>query len=151
MEGVEVGAPRAGFGYTGSTEKMDNTLEQEEEEAAQKVVAEVDMKNPREEEEEAEVDTDFWSQEVEERNQDADNLNSGAPESNSAGYTKTHHSLRNPPNSASTDFPWIETVVAEGSDSAEAEEQNSTATVEEMAYTKPWDTQQQNTTPPNAN
>lgn len=143
MEGVEVGAPRDGFGYTGSPEKMDNTLEQEGEEAAQKVVGEVDMKNPQEEE--AEVDTDFWWQEVEERNQDADNLNPGVPESNSAEYTKIHHSPHNPPNSASTDFPWIETAVAEGSDSAEAvaEEQNSTAMMEEMAYTKPWDTQQQ--------
>lgn len=52
-EGVEVGAPRAGFGYTVSTEKMDNTLE----EAAQKVVVEVDRKNRQEEE--VEVDTDF--------------------------------------------------------------------------------------------
>lgn len=56
-EGVEVGAPRAGFGYTVSTEKMDNTLEQEGEEAVQKVVVEVDRKNRQEEE--VEVDTDF--------------------------------------------------------------------------------------------
>lgn len=134
-EGVEVGAPRAGFGYTVSTEKMDNTLEQEGEEAARKEVAEVDTKNLQEE---VEVDTDFSSEEVEERNQGADNLKSGAPESNSAEYTKILHSPRNP-NSASTDFPWIETVVAEGSDSVEAvaEEQNSTETAEGMAYTKP--------------
>lgn len=136
-EGVEVGAPRAGFGYTVSTEKMDNTLEQEGEEVARKVVAEVDTKNRLEEE--VEVDTDFSTEEVEEHNQGADNLKTGAPESNSAEYRKIHHSPHNP-NSASTDFPWIETVAAEGSDSAEAvaEEQNSTEMGEGMAYTKPW-------------
>lgn len=136
-EGVEVGAPRAGFGYTVSTEKMENTLEQEGEEAARKVVGEEDTKNRQEEE--VEVDTDFSSSEAEERNQGADNLKTGAPESNSAEYRKIHHSPHNS-NSASTDFPWIEKVLAEGSDSAEAvvEEQNSTATVEGMAYTKPW-------------
>lgn len=148
-EGVEVGAPRAGFGYTVSTEKMDNTLEQEGVEVAQKEVAEVDTKNPQEEG--VEVDTDFSPEEVEERNQGADNLKTGAPESNSAEYRKIHHSPRNP-NSASTGSPWIEMVVAEGSDSAEAvaEEQNSTETVEGMAYTKPWTLKRQNKTP-NAN
>lgn len=127
-EGVEVEVPRVGFGYTESTEKMDNTLELEEEEADRKAVAEVDMKNPGE----AEVDTDFSPEVVvEERNQDADNL-----KSNSAVYRKIHHN----PNSASTDFPLIETPVAEDSDSAAAavEEQNSTEMVEGMAYTKPW-------------
>lgn len=75
---------------------------------------------------------------MEERNQGADNLKTGAPESNSAEYRKIHHLPRNP-NSASTDFPWIETAAAGGSDSAEAVEegQNSTETVEGMAYTKP--------------
>lgn len=136
---MEVGAPRAGFGYTGSTEKMDSTLEQEGEEAAQKAVAEVDTKNPLEEEEEVDIDFSSSSSEEEERNQGADNLKSGAPGSNSAACRKIHHSPRNP-NSESTGFPWIETAVAEGSDSAEAvaEEQNSTEKEEGMAYTKPW-------------
>lgn len=105
-EGVEVEAPKAGFGYTESTEKMENTLE---EEADRKAVAEGDTKSPAE----AEVDTDFSPPEevVEERNQGVDNL-----KSNSAAYRKIHHN----PNSASTDFLWIEAAVAEDSDSAAA-------------------------------
>lgn len=61
---VEVEAPRAGFGYTGNTEKMDNTLEQEVGEAGRKGVVEVDRKNQEEE-----VDTDSWWSEVEEGKQ----------------------------------------------------------------------------------
>lgn len=119
-EEVEVEALKAGFDYTANTAKTDNTLEQEVEEVARKVVAEVDTKNQAE----AVADTDSSpEEEVEERNQDADN-------------TKIHHN----PNSANTDFPSIETAaVAEDSDSAAgvAAEQNSTEMVEGMAYTKP--------------